>query len=182
MTAGPRAAAGILLVTAALGTAADLASKAAVFARLPTPRDRITLIEGLLEFSRVENTGMMWGIGQGVVSRGLWIAVRAAVLLFVVAFFFRSRTRSSLAAVATGLIVAGALGNLHDNVFHVSPFPGRNGAVRDFIHVLLPSPEKSFPVFNLADSFICIGAPLLLIALSRDARRCAAAAAPDAPA
>jgi signal peptidase II len=59
------------------------------------------------------------------------------------------------ANVAFAFVVAGALGNLYDNAF------AQDGRVRDFI--LLIFWGWRFPVFNIADSMITIGAPLLLL-------------------
>lgn len=73
----------------------------------------------------------------------------ALMLGFVVAFFM-TQHRASLWAY--GLIVAGALGNLVDRI--------RLGVVVDFI--LLHYNQFYWPVFNLADVYICLAASILV--------------------
>ncbi|HTG46531.1 MAG TPA: signal peptidase II, partial [Actinomycetota bacterium] len=71
------------------------------------------------------------------------------------------RRRSVLTSVALGLILGGALGNLTDRAVRG---PGLSGHVVDFIDVHI------WPVFNLADSAIVIGAVLLALASLLDGR------------
>lgn len=78
------------------------------------------------------------------------IAVVAAVALSVwLSRLTKSQWKLSLALVS---IVAGAIGNLIDRVSY--------GYVVDFLHVFYQ--EWSYPVFNIADCAICIGAALLI--------------------
>jgi signal peptidase II len=78
------------------------------------------------------------------------------------------RLRSVGWAVALGLVLGGALGNLADRIFR-APVPLR-GHVVDMVSVFAPD-GSVFPVFNVADSAICIGAGLLvlLVLLGREA-------------
>ncbi|MFT5879352.1 MAG: signal peptidase II [Moritella sp.] len=55
--------------------------------------------------------------------------------------------------VAYALILGGALGNLYDRIMH--------GYVIDFLHVYWN--DSHFPIFNLADTWICIGAAMLVL-------------------
>jgi signal peptidase II len=64
-----------------------------------------------------------------------------------------ARTESPLLAVAIGLIVGGAIGNVADRV--------RLGAVVDFLDFHLGS--WHWPAFNLADSAICLGVAAMLL-------------------
>ncbi|HYJ80043.1 MAG TPA: signal peptidase II [Longimicrobiaceae bacterium] len=85
------------------------------------------------------------------------IAAAAAILL---------RSRDTLARVAAGLVIAGAVGNLGDRLV--------NGAVTDFIQV------RWFPfVFNVADVAITIGAVLLAARLALEETRGTTAPAPS---
>jgi signal peptidase II len=68
---------------------------------------------------------------------------------------------SPAAAVALGLVLGGALGNLTDRL---GRGPGFSGEVVDFIDF------QVWPVFNLADSCIVIGAALLLLSGARSSR------------
>jgi len=99
----------------------------------------------------VQNTGAAFGILQnGTLILGI---VSAVVSLLLLTFMLtRQRDMSRLQRAAFTLILAGALGNMIDRF--------RLGYVIDFIHFKLP--RFDFPVFNLADSFVVVGAALLL--------------------
>lgn len=106
--------------------------------------ERVDLILGF-DLRIVTNTGIAFGLlgnGQAVV-----IAVTAAALALIVAYFARSPTRPGL-WLAVGLLVGGALGNLADRV--------RADAVTDFLDPPL------WPAFNLADVAITAGIVLLI--------------------
>src|SRR5205823_5567184 len=75
-----------------------------------------------------------------------------AICLVIVAAAFRLTSRPT--AVGLGLILGGALGNLTDRITRGS---GISGRVVDFIHV------HNWPVFNLADSSIVVGAILVVL-------------------
>ena len=80
---------------------------------------------------------------------GFSLLAAAAVLVALV----RMGDRISLTTVALALVLAGALGNVHDRILY--------GSVVDFIEVHIFS--YHFPDFNVADSSIVIGAGLLLL-------------------
>jgi signal peptidase II len=96
-----------------------------------------------------------------------WLLALVAIGVVVVLIWFAGRLRSVGWAIGLGLVLAGALGNLSDRIFR-APGPLR-GHVVDFISVFAPNAER-FPVFNAADSCICVGGALivLLSLLGRD--------------
>ena len=69
------------------------------------------------------------------------------------------RSATGVAAVAAGMIVGGAIGNLIDRLFRGEAW--LRGAVVDFIDL------QWFPIFNIADSAISIGAVLMILASFR---------------
>jgi signal peptidase II len=99
----------------------------------------------------VENTGAAFGMMQG--ANLFFIGV--SVVLFGGLFWLRLRLPlSSLAAhVALALVAGGALGNLYDRILI--------GHVIDFLDF------RVWPVFNVADSCICVGAVLLSFLMGR---------------
>jgi signal peptidase II len=90
----------------------------------------------------------------GLFGRAAWLFVGASLVVIVIILFSSRRPPSRLGAVALGLVLGGALGNLTDRLVRG---PGFSGEVVDFLdfHV--------WPVFNVADSCIVVGAALLLM-------------------
>ncbi|HEX6231159.1 MAG TPA: signal peptidase II [Actinomycetota bacterium] len=118
-------------------------------------RPPIRLIPGVLSLTYTTNSGGAFGLGRS--APWLFATATLGVALIVVAVSFRPR--SAVSAVALGLILGGGLGNLTDRALNGDGF--LSGRVTDFIdfHV--------WPVFNLADSAIVVGAVLLVIATAR---------------
>lgn len=152
----------------------DLWSKHMAFTRI-APYEWVTVWDGVFELRTTLNPGMMWGRFQNVPAP-VWVGLRGAVLLGLVWVYFSLRDDAKLVQFAFGLVAGGAMGNIYDNVFQGTH--GGNGlfagAVRDFLRITL----FEFPTFNVADSCICVGAPLLLIILwNHDRKRAALAKA-----
>ncbi len=124
------------------------------------------------------NQGMAWGIH---VPPYLLIGARAVAVFFLVYLVVRSPLGARWNAAAFVLILAGAAGNLYDNLFEESRSKGHPfGAVRDFIDVYFYRWDYHFPTFNVADSCITVGAVCLLLAsLPGSARGGADQRAPD---
>ncbi|MFZ9706406.1 MAG: signal peptidase II [Ilumatobacteraceae bacterium] len=112
-------------------------------------------IVGSLRFNLAFNKGMAFSQATGA---GPVIGALAFVIVIVVVLWIR-RSATGLAAFAAGLIVGGAVGNLIDRLFRNDAW--LRGAVVDFIDL------QWFPVFNVADSCITIGAILMVIASLR---------------
>ena len=110
---------------------------------------------GSLRFNLAFNKGMAFSQATGA---GPIIGALAFVVIIVVVLWMR-RTAQGLAALAAGLIVGGAMGNLIDRLFRGDAW--LRGAVVDFIDL------QWWPVFNIADSAISIGAVLMLVASVR---------------
>ena len=119
-------------------------------------QDRVIHLFWTLQLNLTFNSGMAFGRGRGL---GPLIAV-VGVGLVIGLLLGASRAPSTLAVIAGGLVLGGAISNLLDRFFRVgSGFLG--GRVVDFID------PQWFPVFNLADAAIDIGAVLLVIAMLR---------------
>ena len=125
---------------------------------LTQPRD---LIDGVLTLRFTTNSGGAFSLGD----RAPLLFAFAAIVVCgaIVATSFRARP--TVHAVALGLILGGATGNLLDRVMRGS---GLSGRVIDFIDLHV------WPVFNVADAAIVVGAALLAFAALRDSARGAA--------
>jgi signal peptidase II len=122
-----------------------------------------------LRLRLTRNFGSAFSLGQG---RGALISVLALVVVGVLLRSGRHATRPA-AAVALGLVLGGAVGNLADRAFRVGDgFLG--GGVVDFIDL------QWWPVFNVADMGVVCGALLLVLVSWRDEAERAAAEGHDA--
>lgn len=131
----------------------DQASKAWAVHALRFGRE-MKAIDGLLSFVYAENPGVAFGQLQEGGSFGRWFfvvlaSVAGAAVLY---YFFRSRRSDDRILGACALLLAGIFGNLTDRV--------RLGFVIDFI--LLYYRSYHWPVFNVADACISVGALLLV--------------------
>lgn len=120
--------------------------------------ESIPVIDGLLQWHYILNPGAAFSLGEDFT--WLFTAIMAAVSIGIAVYL--PRVRSMPWALALGLVLGGALGNLTDRVLRWPGFP--SGHVVDFIHV------NRFAVFNIADSGVVVGvaAVALLILLGRE--------------
>lgn len=126
----------------------------------------IRWLEPFVTFTRVENPGAAFGLGQELGSVFVLTAFLAVVL--IVFYFRRLAAQSALLRLALALQLGGAVGNLVDRL--------RFGAVTDFVNL------GWFPVFNVADAAITVGSILLAyyaIVVDRPPRSEAAPAAEE---
>jgi signal peptidase II len=151
----PRRRIAVLIAVAATVLAADIASKTAVVALL-SGRRHVRLFGGLLTLLVARNPGAAFGIGGPSVTVA-FTAIAAGVGLVIVRY---SRHISSTPwAVALGLLLGGAMGNLTDRLFR-SPGP-LQGWVVDWIRF------SRWPTFNIADVAIACGTVLVAVLAAR---------------
>jgi len=142
--------------------AADVATKVAVVASLQG-EPPVRLLGGAVYLLHTRNTGAAFSLGTDLT---LLLSLFAFGVVGWVLYLSR-RLRSGAWAVAFGLILGGALGNLVDRVLR-DPAPLR-GAVVDFISVF-DEAGRVFPVFNVADSALVVGVCLLVLVEFRGVR------------
>jgi signal peptidase II len=139
----------ILYAVAAGAYALDRATKILV-EELLEGHDPVEVISGVLQLRFTTNPGGAFGLFGGLG----WLFVLISVLVIFVVLWASRNLPSTVSSVGLGLILGGAVGNLTDRFIRG---PGFSGEVVDFIdfHV--------WPVFNLADSAIVVGAAILLV-------------------
>ena len=144
----------LLLGVAAVVLVADQLTK---WWATETLDDRMIDLVGSLRLRLVMNYGSAFSIAQG---RGALISLLALVIVAVLLRSGRYATRPA-SAFAIGLVVGGAIGNLLDRAFREGDgFLG--GGVVDFVDL------QWWPVFNVADSAIVVGAMVLFLAELRE--------------
>jgi signal peptidase II len=136
-------------LAAALVVIADQATKAWAVEALAD--GQIVIIEDWLNLRLVFNTGASFSF---FAKGGAVIALLVVAVVVMIFFALRDAGRR-FDAVALGLVLGGAIGNLIDRVFRADGF--LDGAVVDFINV------PFFATFNVADIAINVGVALLLV-------------------
>lgn len=141
----------IIIVLAAL--ALDQGVKAACAAWLPTlPNRTYPLWNGVFTLTYVENRGAAFGMLQN--AQVFFIIATMIVCGCLIWFVIKEyRKMHTMMKISLALILSGALGNFVDRVFL--------GYVRDMFYFV----PINFPVFNVADSVICVGAACLILDL-----------------
>jgi signal peptidase II len=145
----------LLGAIAAVVLAADVVTKVVGVAQLEG-RDPVPLLGGLVHLQLVRNPGAAFSLATGYT----WVLSLVAVAVVVVIVRVARRLRSTGWAVALGLVLGGATGNLVDRIFR-APGPLR-GEVVDLVSLFAPD-GRVWPVFNLADTAIVTGGVLLVV-------------------
>jgi signal peptidase II len=137
-----------------LALAADVISKLLVVQQLAA-RAPVEVVPRVLDLQLTRNAGAAFGLAGGATI--IFSVVAVAVVGFIIASARRLRSRGW--AIALGLLLGGALGNLGDRLFRD---PGLlRGHVVDWIHL------THWPIFNLADSAIVAGGVLAVLLSAR---------------
>jgi|SRR5579885_794411 signal peptidase II len=116
----------------------------------------IQVIPGFFRLTHTENTGAAFSLFADSTSRwrtGLLIGFSVLAMIVVVALLWKQTKAFTITGFALSLILGGAFGNLWDRVLR--------GRVVDFL--LFYIKQYQWPVFNLADSAIVVGASLLVM-------------------
>lgn len=109
----------------------------------------IPVIKGVVSFLSHRNRGAAFGILQG--RMWLFYIITAVVVVAVIVYLQKAGRKHPLLGVALALVLGGAVGNFIDRIFR--------GEVVDFIYFSI----INFPIFNVADSSLCIGVALIFI-------------------
>ena len=139
------------LVAAFLVVVADQLSKWLVFDYL---NHTARMVEVFPSFNLVSawNTGVSFSMLNDLGGWGVYILSLFALLVVGFLVFWLKREKSCQMQLALGFVIGGAIGNVIDRL--------RQGAVFDFLDVHIGA--HHWPAFNVADSFICIGACLIV--------------------
>jgi signal peptidase II len=120
-------------------------------------RERV--IDGFFYLTHVRNPGAAFSLfaeAPAEIRAPFFIVTTLIAVGLIISFFRKLSPGDRLSALALGLILGGAVGNLIDRLVH--------GEVIDFLHLVLPG-GRSWPDFNVADSSIVIGVALLVLEL-----------------
>ncbi len=138
-------------IVAVLFLIADQITKAYIAANY-SPSDFVgNFIPGVIDFNYINNSGGAWGLMEGYT----WalLAITMLLIIICISMLIKNGFKSKLLFWAVCLILSGGIGNMIDRIF-------RGGKVVDFIQFAF---WKEFPIFNIADCAVCIGALLLFL-------------------
>ena len=111
-----------------------------------------TIFDRFLYITKVYNDGVSFSMLSG--HKFLIILISIGIMAFLL-FYMRKFKQNKRNIIAFSLVFGGLIGNLIDRIIH--------GYVIDFIDFYIMN--YNYPIFNLADSFICIGILMLLYAV-----------------
>lgn len=138
--------------------AADRIAKNIISARFAVGESK-PFINGFIEFLHIKNMGGAWGFLSG--KTVVLVPMTAFIMLLCAFVLVKYGKESNLLFWALTLVIFGGAGNMIDRIFY-------GGAVTDFLHFQF---FPSFPVFNIADCAVVIGAGLLIVAFLLDSVR-----------
>ena len=139
------------LVIALVAVVVDQASKWWVLLDVMVP-PRIIPVAPFFNIVLTWNRGVSFGLFNNDGNSGAWIFSILALIVILILLLWLRKANSPLVAASLGSIIGGAVGNVIDRVVHL--------AVMDFLDFFIG--EIHWPAFNAADSFITVGALILI--------------------
>lgn len=140
----------LAVVSAVLLLGADQLTKYLISTRFELRESRVFL-KGFIDLTYIHNRGGAWGLLYG--KTYILIPITVIVMAVCIILYKKYGKKNKLLFWAIMLVLSGGIGNMIDRVF-------RDGNVIDFLHFEF---FPSFPVFNVADCAIVVGAGLLIL-------------------
>lgn len=109
----------------------------------------IPIIRGVFNLTYVENSGVAFGMMRD--KRIIFVTLSVVILVILGMYFYRAKNKNIWLKLGTVLIFSGSIGNMIERI--------SKGYVVDFLDFCL----INFPVFNIADIAVCIGAAALVV-------------------
>lgn len=139
----------LAVVSAVLFLIADQISKKYISANFLLGESK-EFLNGFIDLVYIHNRGGAWGIMQGKT----WILLAVTFVMLVVCVLILIKLgKNKLLFWAVSLVLSGGIGNMIDRIFN-------DGNVVDFLHFEF---WPTFPVFNIADCAVVLGAGLLIL-------------------
>lgn len=120
------------------------------------PRVSYSVVPNLLGIYLTYNNSAAFSIGFGIT----WIFTVISSAATLALLWFGRKAKNTRWSILAGLLLGGVAGNLIDRITRAPGFPA--GQVVDFIQV-----PFNFPIFNIADSAICVAVGVVLILIAR---------------
>lgn len=130
--------------------AADQAVKYWAFTSLQ-PQNTIPIIENVFHLTYIENRGAAFSLFARFDSRWIFVALAVVITIAIFSVMRKDLIQTKLGCWSLVMVAAGALGNAIDRV------------IRGFVVDMFDFRLIHFPVFNVADIFICVGGVLFVL-------------------
>lgn len=140
------------IVAALMVVILDQLSKALIYGYL-SDNGSMVAVCGFFNLVTAWNKGVSFSMFNNLGNYGVYILSAFALVVVFFLCYWLKKEESRFMQLALGFIIGGAIGNVIDRV--------RVGAVFDFLDIHFSG--YHWPAFNVADSFICIGACLVVI-------------------
>lgn len=125
--------------------------------------DDVPFINGIFHFTYVENDGASFGSFDD--ARWVFMIISPIMIAGIIFYLVKYRPKQKLIWIPLSMIAGGGIGNMIDRLFYGESFG--NGKVVDFLN-FCAFPKLWEWVFNVADSFVCVGAGILFVYLIID--------------
>lgn len=112
----------------------------------------LPLWEGVFHLTYRTNTGAAWSIFSAPDQRWIYMTISTVGILAMLACLLFWRELSPLTRVGLAMMAGGGIGNMIDRI------------ARGFVVDMLDFCLINYPVFNIADTFICVGAGVIVLA------------------
>lgn len=120
--------------------------------------ENVDFIPWFVNITYVKNDGAAWGILDD--ARWVFMSLSTVAMIAIVYILIKYRRRHVVLEIGLAFVLGGGIGNMIDRVIY--------GSVTDFLHFTsenFPILNRSFPVFNVADIFVTVGAFVLIFYL-----------------
>ncbi len=114
----------------------------------------VSVIPNLFSFQLSYNRGMAWGLLDEDNQRWVFLSLSTVAIIGIGVLYFKTKKQHPLLRTSIGFILGGGIGNMIDRIFIPE-------GVVDFIK----TDFMDFPIFNVADSFVTIGAVMFAVYL-----------------
>ena len=114
------------------------------------------LIEGVFHFTYVQNTGAAFSMFNEPDERWIFMSISTVAIIGLSVYLWFNRNGSKLLCVALCFIIGGGIGNMIDR------------CILKYVIDMLDFRLINFAIFNVADSFVCVGVGLFALAVIRE--------------
>ena len=125
--------------------------------------ESVVFIKDVFHFTYIRNPGASFGSFSD--SRWVFMVISTVMIAGMIYCLVKYRPKQKLIYIPMSMIIGGGIGNMIDRLFYGESFG--NGTVVDFLD-FCAFPDLWYWIFNVADSFVCVGAGILFVYLFVD--------------